>query len=269
MRGVALKLQMMRRTTWRCLEAARDATLLLLAPQACRRCGSLVESFRDGAACRACWEDWQAEQAARPQVCDRCGRWAEADGFAVVRRARCEQCGDWSLAWVRSGGVYTGALRAALLALKRVPFAPTPLCELLQATWRAQPVLHTADLILPIPLAQHRRRSRGYNQAEILADAVARAALLPVVPEALVRRRETHPHRAAMDERARRAALRGAFEVARPRLIAGRRILLVDDVLTSGATLDVAAQALSAAGAAAVMALTAARTPLRKRVATW
>lgn len=269
MRGVALKLQMMRRTTWRCLEAARDAALLLLAPQDCRRCGALVERFSDGVACRACWEDWRTTQAARAQVCDGCGRWAEADGPTVVRRARCEQCGAWSLAWVRSGGAYTGALRATLLALKRRPVAPTPLCELLQATWRTQTVLHTADLILPIPLAMQRRRSRGYNQAEILADVVARAARLPVVTEALVRRRETHPHRAGLDEYARRAALRGAFQVVRPRLIAGRRILLVDDVLTSGATLDAAATSLLAAGATMVMALTAARTLLRKRVVAW
>lgn len=226
-----------------------------------------MEHLGDGVVCRACWEAWRNEQASRRQVCDRCGRWADASGFDIVRRELCEQCATWSLTWARSGGAYMGALRAALLALKRVPAVPKPLCELLQATWRQQTVLHTSDVIAPIPLAPQRLRSRGYNQAEILAYEVAQAAHRPVVTDALVRRRETHPHRAGLDEVARRTAMRGAFQVVRPRLIAGRRVLLVDDVLTSGATLDSAAKALLAAGAAAVSALTAARTVFRKRAA--
>ncbi len=252
-------------TVWRPVEAVRDAVLLLLAPQPCRQCGALVECLNDGVVCRTCWETWRAEHATYLQVCDRCGYRAAAHGPAVVRRDRCEQCARWSLTWVRSGGVYTGALRAAVLALKRSPAVPVPLWTLLQETWQVQTVLHASDLIVPIPLAPLRQRLRGYNQAEILAKALARTTCLPVVTEALVRCRETHPHRAGLDAQARRAALHGAFQVLRPRLIAGRHILLVDDVLTSGATLDTAARSLLAAGAAAVSALTVARAAVRRR----
>ncbi|OYT72807.1 MAG: phosphoribosyltransferase [Chloracidobacterium sp. CP2_5A] len=247
------------------LEATRDAALLLLAPQACRQCGGQAERVADGAVCRACWQDWFREQARRAQVCARCGRWADAEGTSVARRERCEQCSAWALEWLRSGGAYVGALRAALLAFKRIPLMPEPLRRMLHETWRQEAALHASDLIAPIPLAPRRERQRGYNQAALLAREVAGVARLPVVTEALARVIETHPHRAGHDERARRDALKGAFRVARPRLIAGRRVLLVDDTLTSGATLDCAAQALLAAGATAVSALTAARAILRAR----
>lgn len=248
------------RTVCRILEAGRDAVLLLLAPQMCRLCGVLVERLSDGVACRNCWEAWCAEQQRRRLACRRCGRWTD-DGPAAVRlQTQCLDCASWSLTWVRSGGAYTGALRAALLALKHSPPLPAPLVAWLQTTWQQQTELHSSDLLVPIPLAPRRERARGYNQAELLAHVVARVARRPVVTEALARVVETFPHRAGLDARARRQALAGAFRVIRPRLIANRRLLLVDDVLTSGATLDTAAETLLAAGAAEVSALTAART---------
>jgi ComF family protein len=245
---------------WRILEAGSDALLTLLAPQICRQCGAWVERQADGAACRACWEAWFAEQSRRRLGCYRCGRWVAANATAIQPQKQCAQCGPWFLTWARSGGTYMGALRMVLLALKRNPRLPTPLAQLLQSTWQQHAVLHTSDLLLPVPLAPRRERMRGYNQAARLAEAVARVARLPVVTEALARVIETYPHRAGLDERARRQALAGAFRVVRPRLIANRRVLLVDDVMTSGATLDTAAQALLAAGAVEVSALTAART---------
>jgi ComF family protein len=242
------------------LEAGSDAVLLLLAPQVCRQCGAWVERQADGTACRACWEAWFAEQSRYRPGCHRCRRWVAADATMVQPQKQCAQCANWSLTWARSGGVYTGALRTALLTLKHTPRLPTPLVQLLHATWHEQSVLHTSDILVPIPLAPRRERARGYNQAVRLAEAVAQVARRPVVTEALARVIETYPHRAGLDARARRQALEGAFRVIRPRLIANRRVLLVDDVLTSGATLDTAARALLAAGAAEVSALTAART---------
>ncbi len=250
----------LRQAARRLIEAGSDAVLLLLAPQVCRQCGAWVERQADGVACRACWETWFAEQLRYQPGCHRCGRWVAADVTMVQPQERCTQCAAWFLARARSGGAYTGALRAALLALKHTPRLPTPLVQLLHATWHEQSVLHTSDLLVPIPLAPRREQARGYNQAVQMAEAVAHVARLPVVTEALVRVVETYPHRAGLDERARRQALDSAFRVLRPRLIANRRVLLVDDVLTSGATLDTAARALLAAGAAEVSALTAAQT---------
>ena len=124
------------------------------------------------------------------------------------------------------------------------------------------------DLVVPVPLHWGRRLKRGYNQAERIARPLAAHLGLPLV-EALRRRRATAAQ-STLPRDARLANLAGAFE-PRPRAaipgmagiagITGHRVLLVDDVATTGATLDAAAQALKRAGAAAVVALVAGRTP--------
>ncbi len=125
------------------------------------------------------------------------------------------------------------------------------------------------DLVTPVPLHWRRRWSRGYNQAERIARPLARALGVPCLP-VLRRRRPTRPQ-VGLPRRERLANPRGAFAPWRlaslgrspsaGRGIAGRRILLVDDVVTSGATIGAAAKALLAAGAERVAAVAAARTP--------
>jgi ComF family protein len=104
------------------------------------------------------------------------------------------------------------------------------------------------DLILAVPLHSARRRERGYNQAGLLADALAERIGTPRLEGALARVRPTQPQ-ARLGPGARRANLAGAFVVRRPGWIAGRRVLIVDDVLTTGATLEACAASLAAAGA--------------------
>ena len=116
------------------------------------------------------------------------------------------------------------------------------------------------DRVVPVPLHWRRRLSRGYNQAERIARPLAGRLGLPLVP-ALARRRATPPQ-SLLGRDERLANLRKAFRVTRPGRIRGLHILLVDDVATTGATLDAAARALKHAGAAAVTALVAGRTPL-------
>jgi len=116
---------------------------------------------------------------------------------------------------------------------------------------------HPADLIIPIPLHPRRRRRRGYNQSELLARPLAEAVGLEHAPAALRRTRHTAPQ-VGLGPEARATNVKGAFE-ADPAVVVGRSVVLVDDVLTTGATMTAAAEALLAAGAQAVSAYCLAR----------
>ncbi|HEV7672702.1 MAG TPA: ComF family protein [Thermoanaerobaculia bacterium] len=154
---------------------------------------------------------------------------------------------------------YEPPLDAVILALKfrRLDYLGRHLAHELAAAFGGQ--LGTADLVVPVPLHWTRRVARGFDQAERIAVPLAARLGLPVA-RALVRRRATRAQ-ASLGRAARLANLAGGFRVDRARAVAGRRILLVDDVATTGATLEAAASVLLAAGAAEVFALTAARTP--------
>jgi ComF family protein len=114
------------------------------------------------------------------------------------------------------------------------------------------------DLVVPVPLHHRRERSRGYNQSAELAERIASIAALPCEPKASRRTRNTAPLAKAMNREERRSIVAGAF-AADPRRVDGWRILLVDDVCTTGATLDACARALLDAGAEKVRCLVWAR----------
>jgi ComF family protein len=152
-----------------------------------------------------------------------------------------------------------GIARAAILLSKhggRLPLL-RHLADLLAEEAPGHLDLTRWDLLAPVPLHWRRRLQRGYNQAEILARAVGRRHAIPVAVRALGRVRATPPQQGSAE--ARRRNVRDAFRVRRPGRVMGRRVLIVDDVFTTGATANACARALLQAGAAAVGVLTLAR----------
>jgi ComF family protein len=171
---------------------------------------------------------------------------------------RCGRCDEEAFTGARACGLYEGALRASILELKREPHVPTRLTRLLLDAQRRAPI-KSANLIVPVPLHPMRERERGFNQASLLARALARLSGLPLDDHSVVRRLHTERHRAAMDAKARRKSVAEAFAARHPKLVAGQRVLLIDDVFTTGATVSACASALKDAGAEEVFVLTVAR----------
>lgn len=235
-----------------------DAALTLVYPQACAVCHASVEERADGVACAACWRQTRI-YAGDETVCWKCG--IEAAGVIGKEQrmdVRCRRCDEEAFTAARACGVYEGALRASILALKREPHVAARLASLLAHTQQREP-LHTAQLIMPVPLHPERARERGFNQAAELGRALAAQTGLMLDEWSLVRTAHTGRHRAGMDARARRESVAGAFAVTRPRMIEGARVLLIDDVFTTGATVSACALALKASGAQEVFVLTVAR----------
>jgi ComF family protein len=232
------------------------AVLNTLLPPHCLACDAPVDA--DGKFCLPCFR--RANFITAP-FCARCGvplPFAAAAGSA----GDCDKCEADPPAF----GQARAALRYDELAKKLIlPFKYADRPEvargisLLMARAGA-PLLAQAELLIPVPLHKSRLRHRRYNQSVLLAVALGRSHGLTVARDALVRHKSTLPL-AGMDLAARRAELDGAITIrpGRATLVQGRRILLIDDIMTSGATANACATALAAAGAVAVNVLTATR----------
>ena len=235
-----------------------DATLALVYPQACAVCGGSVESRHDGVACAACWRATRLFSE-DDTLCWKCGAFTPAKVSDDRRKSiRCRQCDEDGFTAARACGFYEGALRASVLALKREPHVATRLARLMFATQQREPT-NGANLIIPVPLHSSRERERGFNQAAVLARELARLSKLPLDEHSVIRRVHTERHRAGMDARARRESVANAFAVRHTDAIAAKRVLLIDDVFTTGATVSACAAALNVAGAEDVLVLTIAR----------
>jgi competence protein ComFC len=159
---------------------------------------------------------------------------------------------------LRSLYAYDGAVRQAVLQFKyyNVKALAIPLARLMTKYLGRCDL--PADTLVPVPLHPRRLRERGYNQSSLLASEISRLTGLPTVEGALRRRKNTPPQARTASVDDRKVNMRGAFS-CRGKLVAGKRILLIDDVCTSGATLGACARAAKAGGATAVWGLTLAR----------
>jgi ComF family protein len=235
-----------------------DAGLALVYPQACAVCDASVESRHDGVACASCWNATRLFDE-NDTLCWKCGVFTAAAVSEDKRMAiRCGKCDDYAFTAARACGFYEGALRASVLELKRQPHIALRLTGLMLTAQQRAPI-NSADLIIPVPLHAERERERGFNQASLLARELACLGRLPLDGHSVVRRIHTERHRAGMDARARLDSVANAFAIRHPKLVAGRRVLLVDDVFTTGATVTACAAALKQAGAEEVFVLTLAR----------
>jgi ComF family protein len=227
----------------------------LIYPARCLGCGCSVTS--DFGLCGSCWRDTAFIGGA---ICDCCG--VPLPGQADDEILTCDDCLAEAKPWqkARSALVYKGNGKRLVLALKhsdRQEIAKPA------AVWmaRAMADLPTRNMLVsPVPLHWTRMVKRRYNQAALLAQALARQTGLPVCPDLLQRKRRTKSME-GMTREVRFTSVRGAIEVhaRRRHRIISRPVLLVDDVMTSGATLSAAADACLAAGSGPVFAVTLAR----------
>jgi competence protein ComFC len=238
---------------------ASDALVSVFFPGGCRICDRLLT----GASLVPICEECLASFGAMPEnICEVCGRPLAAFARNEGETPLCPACGDKTYAFerARSLAVYQGALVQAILLLKFEQMEPLGawfagrLAELVGAEGGKL----SADVVVPVPLHRQRERERGYNQAALLSKPLAKRLDLPH-KAVLLMRTKARPDKRILTLEERWESVRGAFATRPGSQVDNLRVLLVDDVLTTGATLDACARALRAAGAKLVIGLTVAR----------
>jgi ComF family protein len=223
-----------------------DFILNLLFPVTCVVCRDPVLERRWGGACPACWSGLVRLE---PPFCTKCGEPAPSiEGL-------CGSCrtGEHLFDFARSALLFTHSLREIIHHLKyadRVSLAK-PLGSILRECLEREPF--TDGIVVPVPLYSRRERERGFNQAELIASGLGRP-----VNSGLLQRRKNTPSQTGLSRNERKRNLAGAFEV---RGVVTGSVIVVDDVYTTGSTMNEIARTLKRAGAQRVEVLTVARVP--------
>jgi ComF family protein len=241
------------------LREALEALLSVLLPAPCRLCDKPLLASGTLPICSACLEALPRMPA---PICEQCGRLFHTFQPAEGGRQACQLCrrGVYAFDVARSFGVYDDLMVRAVVLLKYHSLKPLGAWfgRQLEQCVASEPEAFAADVVVPVPLHPSRLRERGYNQAELIARPLARRLHLPLRPYLLARTRP-RPEKLKLTRRERWLTVRGAYAMRGAGRIDNLRVLLVDDVFTTGATLDACARALKQAGAARVACLTVAR----------
>ena len=234
------------------LQQAIETAVTFLYPAECHVCNGFLGVAAMPYICVNCWQDIQFVE---PPWCDICGT-PDAKG-------RCDDCAISPPRYgkLRSIAFYQTTLQQAvhLFKFRKKKAFASHLIQLMNAHIPVDCNISEYDSVLPIPIHKKRLRERGFNQAMLLADGIAKAEGLPVLADALVRKRHTVAQ-SSLDKAARQQNIVGAFEVRNPDAIRGKRLLIIDDVFTTGATIREAVSELWTADPAEVDVLTLART---------
>jgi ComF family protein len=226
----------------------------VIFPPLCLGCALPLSPEADGELCARCARETDFLSGAK---CVRCGRVFQADEAEDHFCGNClDRPPDFDLARAAAG--HSGPLAQAVRGFKynrRLSLGPG-LSRLLTGVLRE--LDRPGDLVVPVPLHRRRLRERGFNQAWLLARRAARDLGLPARGDWLRRIRFTPPQ-VGLSDSERRANMRGAFSAGPRADFTGRRVILVDDVLTTGATVDACARVLKAAGAETVTVVTVTR----------
>ncbi|HEV1993681.1 MAG TPA: ComF family protein [Candidatus Acidoferrum sp.] len=247
------------RPGWGWLAEASDAIVSVFFPAGCRICDRLLTSASRVPICGECLSSFKRVPSI---VCEVCGRPLPGLTREPEQPLLCPACGDKTYAFdrARSFAVYEDAVVRAILLLKFEQIEPLGawFAERLAEVVNAEGDRLAADVVVPVPLHRERERERGYNQAALLSKPLARRLRLPHKAVLLMRTR-ARPDKQVLSLEERWESVRGAFATRPGSQVDNLRVLLVDDVLTTGATLDACARALRTAGAKSVIGLTVAR----------
>jgi ComF family protein len=238
-----------------------EALASLVLPAPCRICTRILDTGSPIPFCHACAK--ALTQTLPEPLCAQCGRpivsAAATEGISLPQCHLCRN-GMYAFDFARSFGAYTPPMSSAILLLKYGNVTPLGawFAQHLAGLVASQPQRFAADAVVPVPLDRGRLRERGYNQAELIAKPLARLLGIPFRSYLLVRTRP-RPNQLRLTRRERWETVRGAYATHQTAQVDKLRVLLVDDVFTTGATLDACSRALKGAGAARVVGLTVAR----------
>ncbi len=229
-----------------------ETAINFLYPAECRVCEEFLGATSIPYICENCWQDIQFLE----------GPWCDICGTPGIK-GLCDACATTPPRYgkLRSVAFYQTTLQQGIHFFKfekKKVFA-RHLIQLINAHIPSDCSIAAYDFILPVPIHKKRLRERGFNQATLLANGIAKAGGVPILANTLIRKRHTIAQ-SSLDREARQQNLIGAFEIRNPDIIRGKRLLIFDDVFTTGATIREIVSELWTADPVEVDVLTLART---------